>query len=100
MTLHQIIFQVDIVFHVAATVRFDQKLKLAVSANIKATEDIIEMAKEMKMLKSFMYVSTLFANCPNLTIEEQFYPPALEYKQMIKLADSLPENLEETVIPV
>jgi hypothetical protein len=39
------------VFHVAATVRFDEKLRLAVGINVMGTHDVLELAKEMKKLK-------------------------------------------------
>lgn len=83
----------------AATVRFDEKLNLAVDINIKGTEVLLNIAKEVKELKSFVYVSTLFANCPNRTIEEKFYPAAIEYEQLKNLADGLPEHMKEIVTP-
>jgi fatty acyl-CoA reductase len=39
------------VFHVAATVRFDENLRLAVGINIMGTHNILELAKEMPKLK-------------------------------------------------
>lgn len=93
------IFQVNIVFHGAATVRFDEKLKTAVDINIKGTEEVLKMAREIKHLKSFVYVSTLFANCPKSTIEEKFYPAALDYNQLKNLTDSLPEHIGDTITP-
>ncbi|KAL1453367.1 hypothetical protein WDU94_007507 [Cyamophila willieti] len=42
---------VDVVFHCAATVRFDAHLKVAVNINVRATRSLLEMAKDMKHLK-------------------------------------------------
>jgi fatty acyl-CoA reductase len=39
------------VFHGAATVRFDEKLRIAVGINITGTHNILELAKEMQKLK-------------------------------------------------
>jgi hypothetical protein len=39
------------VFHVAATVRFDENLRLAVGINIMGTHNVLELAKEMAKLK-------------------------------------------------
>lgn len=44
--------QVSVVFHVAATVRFDEKMKLAVPINVRSPRDIIELCKEMCYLKA------------------------------------------------
>lgn len=46
-----IIREVSIVFHVAATVRFDEKLKLAVPINVRSTRDILTLCKEITNLK-------------------------------------------------
>lgn len=42
---------VNIVFHVAATVRFDEKLRLALQVNVSATREIILLAREIPNLK-------------------------------------------------
>lgn len=46
-----IIREVSIVFHVAATVRFDEKLKLAVPINVRSTRDMLNLCKEITNLK-------------------------------------------------
>lgn len=43
--------KVSIVFHVAATVRFDEKLKLAVTINVSASKEIIELSRRILNLK-------------------------------------------------
>ena len=42
---------VDIVFHGAATVRFDEKLKVAVAINVNGTRSVVALAKLMDKLK-------------------------------------------------
>lgn len=44
---------VDIVFHAAATVRFDEKLRLAVSINVNGTRELIELCAQMQHLQVF-----------------------------------------------
>lgn len=46
-----LIAKVDMVFHAAATVRFDENLKVAFRINVSATRDVLELAKQMKKLK-------------------------------------------------
>jgi fatty acyl-CoA reductase len=43
--------RVSIVFHVAATVRFDEPLKRAVLINTRGTKLVLELAQEMKNLE-------------------------------------------------
>ena len=42
---------VNFVFHVAATVRFDEKLHIASAVNVLATKNLMELSKEMYNLK-------------------------------------------------
>lgn len=42
--------EVEIVFHCAATIRFDETLKKAVLLNVRGTQLMLELAKEMKKL--------------------------------------------------
>lgn len=52
-----IVREVTIVFHVAATVRFDEKLKLAVPINVRSTRDIFYLCREIPNLK--VYLATI-----------------------------------------
>lgn len=46
-----LIQHVNIVFHVAATVRFDEKLRQAVGINVHGTRDILDICSHMEQLK-------------------------------------------------
>lgn len=49
---HEMLCQeVNIVFHIAATVRFNEKLKTAVYINIRSTKHLLELARHMPHLK-------------------------------------------------
>lgn len=51
---------ITIVYHMAATIRFDEKLKKAVMLNTRGTKLILQLAKEMKKLEvGFATVNTL-----------------------------------------
>lgn len=41
----------NIVFHAAATVRFDEKLKLALAINVNGTREIMLLSKKMRSLE-------------------------------------------------
>ncbi|PSN40547.1 hypothetical protein C0J52_10393 [Blattella germanica] len=91
--------EVDIVFHIAATVRFDEKLKTAVHINIRGTKHLLDLAKQMTKLKAFIHVSTAYANCPNKHIGEQFYPTPLSCDEIVQLVDSLQEDMLSKITP-
>lgn len=46
-----LISQVEVIFHVAATVRFDAHLRDAVNINVRATSDLLDLAHSMKQLQ-------------------------------------------------
>lgn len=46
-----LINEVSIVFHVAATVRFDEKMNLAVAINVRSPRDMLNLCKEIPKLK-------------------------------------------------
>lgn len=88
---------VNIIFHCAATVRFDQKLKSAANINVRSVRDLLIIAKQMKELKSFIYVSTAYSNCPRDEIDEVFYEPTLTGKNLLTLMDNVSDKVSDDI---
>ena len=65
--------KVNIVFHVAATVRLNEPLHVAVNVNTKGTLRVIELWNELKHPISFVHVSTAFSNANLHEIGEKIY---------------------------
>ena len=61
------------VFHVAATVRFQEKLSKSIDINVRGTKELLDLAREMKGLESLVHVSTAYVHCHlrNETIQEK-----------------------------
>ncbi|KAF2881898.1 hypothetical protein ILUMI_24279 [Ignelater luminosus] len=95
----KLINEVNCVFHCAATVRFDEKIRSATHINIRATRDILLLSKEIKNLKSFVYVSTAFSNCIRKEINEEFYEPTISGDKLITLVDTLNEEMLDSILP-
>ncbi|XP_014210801.1 fatty acyl-CoA reductase wat-like [Copidosoma floridanum] len=89
--------EVSIVFHVAATVRFDEKLKLAVSINVQSPRDIMSLCKEMPKLKACIHVSTAYANCVYNPIEEKFYDVPIDGIKLISLVECMDDKLVDDI---
>ncbi|KAL2741585.1 fatty acyl-CoA reductase wat-like isoform X2 [Vespula squamosa] len=94
-----LIREVTIVFNVAATVRFNETIKLATAINVQSVRDLINLSKEMPKLKSFVHVSTAFANCTYDMIDEKFYDSKMDGEQLINLMDVLNEKLLDVITP-
>ena len=84
-----LIENVNIVFHSAATVRFDEELKKSVAMNIEAVASIIDLAKQMKHLVSIIDVSTAYCNCDLKKIDEKIYDAPVNPKAIIDLCKIL-----------
>ncbi|KAK6633684.1 hypothetical protein RUM44_004291 [Polyplax serrata] len=91
--------EVDIVFHCAATVRFDEKLRQAVNINVKSTKYLLDMAREMSNLKAFIHVSTAYANCIMTEIPEKIIPLKYDYKKIVELVNLLDDDVLERITP-
>lgn len=62
---------VSIIFHVAATVRFDEYLKNEVLLNTRGTHEMVKIALKLPKLKILMHVSTAYSNPEKYTVEEK-----------------------------
>ncbi|XP_009951431.1 PREDICTED: fatty acyl-CoA reductase 2-like, partial [Leptosomus discolor] len=81
----ELLTRVNIVFHCAATVRFDEPLKHALQLNAMGTQRLLELARQMQNLEAFIHISTAYANCVRKCIDEVIYPPPAEPKKLFDL---------------
>uniref|UniRef100_A0A8C4RTW6 Fatty acyl-CoA reductase n=2 Tax=Erpetoichthys calabaricus TaxID=27687 RepID=A0A8C4RTW6_ERPCA len=90
---------INIVFHCAATVRFNEPLKDAVQLNVLATQQLLALAHRMKNLEVFIHVSTAYANCNRSLIEEVVYPPPVDHKKLIDSLEWMDDKLINEITP-
>lgn len=76
-------------FNSVASVKFNEKLKDAIDINIQGTQKVLNLVKGIRNLKVLMHVSTLFANCSRLHIEEKLYDANFTYQELISLSKVL-----------
>ncbi|XP_003402802.1 putative fatty acyl-CoA reductase CG5065 [Bombus terrestris] len=79
--------KVNIVFHAAATVRFNEPLHVAVNVNTKGTARVIDLWNELKHPISFVHVSTAFSNANLHEIGEKIYTTSLKPSEVIDMCD-------------
>lgn len=84
---------VSIIFHGAASVRFDDNLTRAILLNTRGTREVISLAREMKKLKVFLHISTTYCNTDRMVVEEEFYPAPLDWKKSIAIAENTDEHV-------
>uniref|UniRef100_A0A336LR38 Fatty acyl-CoA reductase n=1 Tax=Culicoides sonorensis TaxID=179676 RepID=A0A336LR38_CULSO len=72
---------VNIIYHCAATIRFDEPLKRAVLLNTRGTKLMLDLAKECKKLEMFGYMGTAYCHLnEKLLLEKEYPPPTDPYK--------------------
>jgi len=90
---------VSIIFHSAATVRFDEQLKLSVQMNMVGVQRMIKLARKLTHLECFLHVSTAYANCDQELIEEKVYPTNLHPHKLIDAVEWMSEDVLDTLSP-
>ncbi|KAM4523646.1 fatty acyl-CoA reductase 1 [Fundulus diaphanus] len=90
---------INVVFHCAATVRFDEPLKHALQLNVIATQQILALAQQIQHLEAFIHISTAYANCNRKYIDEIIYPPPVEPKKLIESLEWMDEDIVQEITP-
>jgi len=90
--LSKIIKEVSVIFHSAATVKFDEPLKQSVAINIAGTKNMIEICRRIPQLAALVHISTAYANCDRDEVEEYVYPMEMDPEKLIQMADWLDQD--------
>jgi fatty acyl-CoA reductase len=105
----ELISKTNIVFHVAATVDFNENIKSAYDVNVKGTKIVLEFCKKIEnlkvilitilsslfqnMFKSVVHTSTAYVQSHLDTLDEVIYDHPLHYEQAESMLERL--SLEE-----
>lgn len=92
-----LIDEVDVVFHGAASVRFDDHLANAIIMNTRGAREVAKLALEMKKKPVFVHVSTTYCNTDRKVIDEVIYPTFADWKKCIQLAEEMDSYTLDTL---
>lgn len=90
---------VNVVFHMAANVKFDLPLKLAVQINTVGTKNVLDLAKKMSKLNVFIHVSTTYCQCTERVLEERSYPAPVEPETVMDVVNNLKDDVLLAMTP-
>ncbi|XP_049767490.1 fatty acyl-CoA reductase 1-like [Schistocerca cancellata] len=90
---------VSVVFHCAASVRFDDSLRQAVNTNVVGTKRLLQLAEQLPNLQVFLYISTSFCHSDHQVVEEKLYPAKADPEKIMNIVSSMDDDLLETVTP-
>ncbi|KAF7404779.1 hypothetical protein HZH66_003685 [Vespula vulgaris] len=95
----QLIENVQIVVHSAATLDFEVSLKNAVLINLLGTRRVIQLCQEIKNLKALVHVSSAYVNSVLYDVQEKIYPPPEDVNKVLKLVKELDDKALEDETP-
>lgn len=90
---------VSIIFHSAASVRFDDTLKYAVFMNTRGTRELMKFAESLQNIKSLLHVSTSYSNPHKYVIEEEIYEPVADWRKTIEICEKVDGDILDLVTP-
>ncbi|XP_053622005.1 putative fatty acyl-CoA reductase CG5065 [Plodia interpunctella] len=90
---------VSVVFHSAATLKFDEAMKMAVEQNVLSVIRLLEICDRLPNMQAFVHVSTAYSNAELREVEEHVYPPKISLQQLLAVSESLPEDLMMEITP-
>jgi fatty acyl-CoA reductase len=91
--------KVTVLIHIAATVRFQERLKVAVNLNIKGVKRMIELAHDLKKCVSFTHCSTAYTHTYKETIREQLYDPTFSVDKLMEITELLDVDQCDALTP-
>lgn len=91
----ELLKDVSIVFHSAASVRFDDILRSAIILNTRGTHETIKFALTLDNLVSFVHVSTTYCYPDQVRTDEKIYPVHGEWRKTIEIAEKLDDETFE-----
>ncbi|XP_013177308.1 PREDICTED: fatty acyl-CoA reductase 1-like [Papilio xuthus] len=91
--------KVNVMFHCAATVKFDEQLRAALATNVRAPLHLLRLARDMRALDVLMHVSTAYSNSHLAHVEERFYPCAADTDRLQLALDNMTDAQIDQMLP-
>ncbi|XP_077517052.1 fatty acyl-CoA reductase 1-like isoform X2 [Amblyomma americanum] len=96
--LGTLVENVTIVYHSAASVRFDEPLRKAIDINVLGTRRVVELCHKLKNIAAFVHVSTAYCFCNRNHVDEIIYPEEVPYQKVIDVSEWLEDELQEKIL--
>ncbi|XP_015930218.1 putative fatty acyl-CoA reductase CG5065 [Parasteatoda tepidariorum] len=90
---------VSVVFHSAATVRFDEPLRKSIEVNVVGTERVLQLCHKMTQIAALIHVSTAYSYCNRKEVDEIVYKEKVSPQKVIDIAEWMDESLLESFLP-
>ncbi|KAI8034311.1 hypothetical protein M5D96_012977 [Drosophila gunungcola] len=83
---------VSLVYHCAATVRFDEPLRVALRLNVGGTLEALKFAEGLPNLRAFVHVSTFYSNPYLKRVEPKYYSSPMDWRLCLRLLEEVADD--------
>lgn len=90
---------VNIVFHMAATLKLEGNLTDAINMNLTGTQRTLNIGRKMKNLLVFIHLSTAFCNCDQEVMYEKVYEFHHKPEDIIRMAEWMDVKQLDKITP-
>lgn len=80
--------EVSFVFHLAASVKFDDTIDEAVRANVMVTKTLVQMSKLFVKLETFLYVSSIASIHKNEVQNETIHQSIFDFREVLDIVEN------------
>nr|ADD62440.1 fatty-acyl CoA reductase III [Yponomeuta evonymella] len=90
--------EVSIVFHVAATLKFDEELRKAVEENLRSIMRLLNICDSLPHIEALVHVSTAYCMAELAEVEERVYTPIVPLPTLEALVDHADEAMRQQLV--
>ena len=83
---------VSLIYHFAATIRFNERFKPAVELNLRGPQEVMLLAKDCKHLELLCHMSTAYCNFNVTVLLEKLYDHPANANEVIEIAEKFTDN--------
>ncbi|XP_050423207.1 uncharacterized protein LOC126834987 [Adelges cooleyi] len=92
--LRQLSSKINVVIHLASiAANSNCTLRSAIYTNVRATIDLVVLAKRFPNLKAFIHISSVFAHHGISEVHEQFYSFPMPVSTLVHMAETIPDHV-------
>ncbi|KAG5667603.1 hypothetical protein PVAND_015579 [Polypedilum vanderplanki] len=83
---------VNVIIHSAATINFNEPLKVAIATNLQSVRELIKLARKVENLNVLVHVSTAYTKWYDFDVKEIFHKPNNDPNEVIEMCKTLSDE--------
>lgn len=96
----ELIDNVSVILHIAATIKFTEEIKTAAAMNISGPMEIIKLARELKNLASVVHTSTAYTHTYRSDIpDNKFLKPTYDTQKLLDMLENSTTEVANAATP-